>query len=182
MWAVGQHGSGSKTLALHWDGAAWTVVPTPSPGTTYNSLLAIETVSPTEAWAFGSAVDDDPDTGQLARQLLLHWNGVSWSSVPVAPDAPADWFFTSGSVAPDGDLWTAGTSWGPPPSGLASGLAQHRQGGSWTSWTYGSVARWNGIDALGDADAWLVGAGGETHSSIGMGRSGPTSRRRRREP
>jgi hypothetical protein len=163
VWAVGRHGA-AKTLIEHWDGAAWTILPSPSPGTKVNSLVAVEAVSPTNAWAFGWAVDDDPDGGELARQVLLHWNGVSWSVVPGAPDAPEDWIFTSGSIAPDGDVWTAGGPWGPPPSGLPHGLAQHREGGSWTSWGDGRITSWSGIDALGDADAWLIGSDTRTHT------------------
>jgi hypothetical protein len=159
VWAVGRHGTSTKTLIEHWDGGAWTVVPSPNPADN-NAILAVDAVSTTNAWAFGWAVDIDTDAGtELAHQLLLHWNGATWSSVSPAPESPDDWFLTSGSVAPDGDLWTAGGPWGPPPFGFPYGLAQHRQGVTWTSWSDGGIPAWSGIDALGDTDAWLVGPG-----------------------
>ena len=37
IWAVGYYtttGTLQQTLTLHWDGAAWTQVPSPSPGST----------------------------------------------------------------------------------------------------------------------------------------------------
>ncbi len=53
MWAAGRLGFAS-TLTEHWDGTAWEVVPTPSPGdSTY--LDAIDAVSATDVWNVGTA-------------------------------------------------------------------------------------------------------------------------------
>ena len=45
VWAVGDYvENGSyrdKTLAERWDGHAWSVVPTPDPGTNFNALNAV---------------------------------------------------------------------------------------------------------------------------------------------
>ena len=40
VWAVGEHGDGSRaiTLTMHWDGGAWSVVPSPNVGALSNSL------------------------------------------------------------------------------------------------------------------------------------------------
>ena len=43
-WAAGTTRSGSgasQTLIEHWDGSSWTVVPSPSPGTTGNGLASV---------------------------------------------------------------------------------------------------------------------------------------------
>ena len=71
-WAVGSDGSG-KTLIVHWNGTAWTRVPSPSPGT-FAALSGVAATSATNAWAVGSAF--------RGKTLILHWNGTVWSQVP----------------------------------------------------------------------------------------------------
>src|SRR5215471_16759378 len=57
-WAVGCAGNcfqgfgGIKTLILHWNGTAWTRVPSPSPGVG-SALSSVTAVSATSAWAVG---------------------------------------------------------------------------------------------------------------------------------
>jgi hypothetical protein len=71
IWAVGGgnviSAKGTATaLALHWDGATWEQVSTPSPGA-YNGLFGIATVPGTgQLWAVGekaSASFSSPTTG-----------------------------------------------------------------------------------------------------------------------
>src|SRR5712692_11643852 len=53
------------------EAAAWSVVPSPSPGSV-NDLNGVASVSANDVWAVG-------DTNQ--QTLTLHWNGTSWSVV-----------------------------------------------------------------------------------------------------
>jgi len=62
VWAVGYDDdhSGSipvrKTVWMHWDGARWSVVPSPNSGTGDNTLLGvIAPAGTTDAWAWGSS-------------------------------------------------------------------------------------------------------------------------------
>src|SRR5207249_9413132 len=73
VWAVGWHSGG--TLTLHWDGAQWSVVPSPSPGTNAR-LLGVTAISANDVWAVGAYSDLGPQT------LTIHWNGTSWTQVP----------------------------------------------------------------------------------------------------
>jgi hypothetical protein len=74
-WVYGTGGENSNTLILHWDGARWTRVPSPSPvHLGFNMLNGTDALSATSAWAVGSI-----DTGTL----ILRWNGTSWTRVPV---------------------------------------------------------------------------------------------------
>jgi hypothetical protein len=44
-----------QTLIVHWDGTAWTQVPSPNaPGSTQDNLVAVRATSATKAWAVGS--------------------------------------------------------------------------------------------------------------------------------
>jgi hypothetical protein len=70
IWAVGGifTSSGQQTLAEHFDGTSWSVVPTPSP--TSNSFFSgVAAAASKDVWAVGNS-------------LIEHWNGSSWSVVP----------------------------------------------------------------------------------------------------
>jgi hypothetical protein len=77
VWAVGAYRmtatSPLLSLAEHWNGTAWKVVPTPNPGTSTNFIRAVSAFSASNVWAVGHA---DGST------LILHWNGTAWAQVP----------------------------------------------------------------------------------------------------
>ena len=55
-WAVGAAGdplAPSSTSIQRWDGAAWTAVNAPSPGSERNGLLGVDAAGPNEVWAVG---------------------------------------------------------------------------------------------------------------------------------
>jgi len=55
VWAVGYYccgGSGAGTLAMHWDGVQWSIVPSPN-GTGNNYFKAVAAVSSSDVWAVG---------------------------------------------------------------------------------------------------------------------------------
>ena len=88
VWAVGNQGiagtTTSSTLIEHWNGTAWRIVPSPSPGS--SAALAGVTTSnaANDVWAVGS---DVPAGGTVAQTLTLNWNGTSWVTVPSADAA-----------------------------------------------------------------------------------------------
>lgn len=56
IWAVGSYVNSTninQTLIEHWDGSAWRVVPSPSIGTSDNSLGGVAIVSASNIWAVG---------------------------------------------------------------------------------------------------------------------------------
>ena len=79
IWAVGHTLSvseGHQSLAMHWNGSSWTVVPTPKlPFDNY--LNDVSVVSPTDAWAVGYTIPPDLDI----QPYYLHWNGSVWAEV-----------------------------------------------------------------------------------------------------
>src|SRR5262245_27260489 len=65
VWAVGSEGGTSgqaaePSLVEHWDGSAWTVVPSPNPGTGFNELLSVRGVSAHDIWAVGVTNSGEP--------------------------------------------------------------------------------------------------------------------------
>jgi hypothetical protein len=84
IWAVGTYANLGEAngarhpLALHYDGASWSVVPMPTStaGTAY--LRGVKTLSPTDAWAVGSKAG-------YSTPVAYHWDGRAWTEVPTPP-------------------------------------------------------------------------------------------------
>ena len=67
-----------QTLVESWNGATWSIVPSPNEGTKNNELNGVSCVSPTSCEAVG-----DYDTGFGATENLVEsWDGATWSIVP----------------------------------------------------------------------------------------------------
>ncbi|WP_026412363.1 WD40/YVTN/BNR-like repeat-containing protein [Actinomadura oligospora] len=89
VWAVGS--ADRAGLVLHFDGRAWTRVPSPAKG----PLTGVSAVSPDDVWAVGG-------------QGVLHWDGRRWSRVKT-PLTSAN---TVSARASD-NVWIAGGDGGP---------------------------------------------------------------------
>jgi hypothetical protein len=76
-----------ETLAEHWDGAHWSVVPTPATHFGYQAVLnGVACANATSCDAVGTM-----DTNPVNRGMAEHWNGTSWSVVPIPnPAGTAD--------------------------------------------------------------------------------------------
>jgi hypothetical protein len=129
VWSVGANGT-----ALHYDGASWASV---SSGTTA-TLSSVWSRAPNDAWAVGY---DEADGG-ARTPVTIHFDGTSWSAIPIAAEAGG---LQSVWGAGADDVWAAnGTSlW-------------HYQGSSWTmvpdvkADAFGSSVVWG----LGPNDVW----------------------------
>ena len=82
-WAVGESTNASAgteaPLALHWNGTAWSKVPSPTPsGSTPDWLFeSVAASSTSDAWAVG----EQSSGTKIHDSLYEHWNGTSWSVV-----------------------------------------------------------------------------------------------------
>jgi hypothetical protein len=85
VWAVGFYRTGVGnpwlTLIEHWNGSAWSVLSSPSPGAAENYLYGVAFVSATDAWAVGF----QSNTTNFYSPLTLRWNGTQWSVVSSPP-------------------------------------------------------------------------------------------------
>jgi hypothetical protein len=70
-WAVGDYdsGTGTRTLALHWDGSAWTQVTTPNLGGSSidDSFTAVGATSASDVWAVGRYYN-----GSVDQTMAIH--------------------------------------------------------------------------------------------------------------
>jgi hypothetical protein len=82
VWAVGSYGTNCTdfcqfTLAMHWDGATWSIVSSGNVPTGNNFLEAIDAASTNDLWAVGRYFDN-----HVARALSLHY--TSGCATPTA--------------------------------------------------------------------------------------------------
>src|SRR6266705_1108908 len=83
-WAVGAVGDSvndrTNALAEHWDGKAWSDVPTENPGQGTNVFNDVDGSSSSDVWAVGY---EGPLIGVTPDYTLIeHWDGSSWQAVP----------------------------------------------------------------------------------------------------
>jgi hypothetical protein len=168
-WAVGNTNSISAashdTLAAHWDGTAWTIVPTPAAasGGRLASLYDVADLSPANAWAVGQGKD--------ARPLAEHWDGTAWSVVPVpVPAVPSGTAFANAvlsriSAVSATDIWAVGTTTAIQNVNKAVTrftLAMHYNGTAWSIVKTANTTEptgLNGVTAISANNAWAVGNG-----------------------
>src|SRR5205823_13057673 len=109
LWAVGYYGpigNVAQTLAMHWNGSAWSIVPTPNVGTQTNELFGVSG-SGNDVWAVGIYWTVDGGYN-VQRTLTLHWDGSAWSVVP-SPN-PGFWADLLLAVRGSGnDVWAVGS-------------------------------------------------------------------------
>jgi len=176
-WAVGaQVGRGvSSTLIEHWDGARWSIVPSPeppvaSPAALSAGLTAVAGSSSDDVWAVGTWNFGCPSTycsGGVVHTLAEHWDGERWRIVPM-PDAPdamrTDNELLAVSVAGLDDAWAVGlVSKGGLGGRSDRQLIERWDGSSWRvvpGPSFGGRASVSGVTAVSPSAAWAVGSAG----------------------
>ena len=175
VWAVGYQETGPRspnpsdpqpqrlTLIEHWNGTAWSMVPSPNPTPNVNDLASIKVVSANDVWAVGV-------TGYSTSQqtVVEHWDGSAWSIVPSPNPGGNNSLYDLAVVSPT-NIWAVG-SFIPTGRGLQDwrSLVEHWDGSSWTVVTVPSTGNQDflyGVSALGADDVWAVGATGTTSGS-----------------
>jgi hypothetical protein len=158
VWAVGRTpapppNSPFATLAEHWDGSRWSIVPTPTPAP--GGFLGGVTTSPSGMWAVGGAGN---------QPLIEHLTGGRWTVVP-SPTAGAYGELDAVTAVPGTRrLWAVGFR--AAADGEQYALAERYDGRSWTTVPIPSYANpgdsisgLSAVIALSTADVWAIGAG-----------------------
>ena len=126
VWVAGDYtGSDSvvRTFIEHFNGHAWSIVPSPNLGTGSNYLTAM-TVLHGKPWVVGRAQD-----GTHFRPLALRWTGSKWSG-HLLPQAGSGDESLNAVVATGGTLWAVGNK--SNKSGVQRTLSMRYANGSWT--------------------------------------------------
>ena len=155
-WAVGCLSNGVKSFTdtQHWNGTAWTRLPSPNPGQIQGSCLAaVANISPHDAWAAGTSTL----VSGRDQALLLHWDGRRWAQV-ASPVPTADARMTGVSAVSKSDVWAVGFDFKGVNNEL---LFMHWNGSHWTlepPVAGPQVTALFGVSARSSTDAWAVGA------------------------
>lgn len=153
-WAVGYRrervGATLRTLIEHWDGAGWSIMPSPNPPGT-SQLQAVSAASATDVWAVGETSNAGPN-----QTLIVHWDGSSWSRVP-SPSPPGVSSGLSGVVAlGPSDAWAVGHSDSDP-------FVLHWNGALWSQVAAPDPTGHNflvRVAAVAPDEIWAVGYSG----------------------
>jgi hypothetical protein len=152
IWAVGDvlNSSGtSTTLAEHFDGTSWSVVPTPTPKNG-GELEGVAAVASNDVWAVGG--QQGPSTSD--QPLIEHWNGTSWSIIP-SPNLATGGRLDAVTAVSSNDIWAVGSI-----SNSSDSLVEHWDGTSWSvvsSSVFTGAGSLNGVSADASNDVWAVG-------------------------
>ena len=162
VWAVGDAqntGSASQTLIEHWDGVSWSVVASPSPGSSANELRGVSADASNDVWAVGILAN----TGGSSQTLVEHWNGVGWSQVPAVDFGSAvTEFFGVAALTPT-NVWAVGDYQNTGPNQFDLPLVEHWNGATWSEVPNpaanvpGFGGNLHGVAATNPLRVWAVG-------------------------
>jgi hypothetical protein len=108
----------------HWDGGAWSIVPSPNTGNVVSAACA----SALDCWAVGSYTNSS-----AAQTLIEHWDGTAWTIVTSTnASATLDNILTGVTCNSASDCWAVGYSNGRFPNPTWQTLIEHWDGTSWT--------------------------------------------------
>lgn len=163
-WAVGTTADQTQTLTMHWNGAAWSIVPSPSPSTfrPQNLLTGLAAIASDDVWAVGSYNSDGGNGTALptAQTLAEHWDGSHWRVV-ASPALVGGTAFEAVSALSPSDVWAVGLQSPGAPGPDETPLAARWNGSRWesvpTPFVGNRINRLYGVSARTADDAWAVG-------------------------
>jgi hypothetical protein len=157
-----------------WNGTGWTTnynLP-PAPGPAEGDLTTISATSASDLWLVGTY--DPAYSSQSYDNYSLHWNGSSWTEIPMPLPPSSDPLFDYQINAIDAispaNVWAVGeagdnvakyfSSGGGTPSAT---LIEHYDGTSWSivpSPATGTAPSLTGVAALSASNVWAAGTAG----------------------
>jgi hypothetical protein len=157
VWAVGSSSNVSsgavRTLIHHWNGTKWSVVPSPNMGTGVNELVAVDAISPSNAWAVGDYFDTDRTSP--IHSLIEHWDGTRWKVTTHPAGGAQDALADVARIPARSRAWSVGWAGG-------STLVETSTGTTWATipspngGPFPSLLA--GVTATSATDAWAVGS------------------------
>jgi hypothetical protein len=166
-WAVGTYSDNELNLPLieHWDGTRWSVTANvPRQVSESNDLHGITAISPTDIWAVGQF---DQGGTSPKSQLLMHFDGVSWSLSHPAQIAPGESnaFPVAVTANSSTDVWAVGGTGVTNADGVTSQqpFSMHWDGTQWSEVATETPAQISSgfsffsVAAMSQNDVWAVG-------------------------
>lgn len=152
-WAVGEYTMGTNLQLVKWNGSSWTQQ---SLGTIADQtyLRSVWALSASDAWAVGGKSTTTPFL--VEGCLTLHYNGSSWTQVPVpAVGTYRNRFNAINGIAAN-DAWAVGT-WGNAYPDF-NGLLMHWNGSAWSNSSLAPAFTeiWD-VKMIAANDVWAIG-------------------------
>jgi len=158
-WAVGctafcfLHSVAPQTVILHWNGTAWTQVPSPAQAR-IGALNGVTATSASNVWAVGCA---GHCFGPMAttRTMIVHWNGTAWKYV-ASPSPASNSVLAAVTATSASNTWAVGYT-----RNRYRTLIERWNGTAWKqvpSPTPGQFSQLVGVAATSASNAWAVGS------------------------
>lgn len=106
--SVGQR---KLTLVEHWDGAKWSVIPSPNHSEnigSLNTLTGVTAVSANDLYAVGFFADFT--TAGQHETLVEHWDGLAWTIIPSPTRGLAQQLNGAFALPGTSDVWVVGAA------------------------------------------------------------------------
>ena len=159
VWAVGNYQVAFQyqweTLIEHWNGTAWSIVPSPNPSDSEITYLkGVSAVSATDVWAVGYSQGG-------AKPLIEHWDGTAWNIVPAPYPSGSDFngLYAVAAISAN-DVWAVGYQNTNDQGKNGQGLIVHWDGTQWSavnSPIAGNATILLGVTANSSKDVTAVG-------------------------
>jgi hypothetical protein len=127
--------------------------PPHDPGT---ELTGVDAISPSDVWVVGT---QHPNKYRTTETISYHWDGSTWTNVPVPSPGRYAWLRDVVAVTPN-DIWAVG-SFEKPDDGPVETLVLYYDGIRWSRVPTPSPsesAALMAIDATSSESAWAVGS------------------------
>jgi len=159
VWAVGAGGTGpgggqvpSRLLIEHWNGSAWSMVPSPQPTNFYGyaGLTGVTALAADNIWAVGF----DQNSSGITQAFVIHWDGHAWTQVATPADAGG---LSAVAAVTANDIWAVGSTNINGPGGLQ---ILHWNGSAWLVVTPAKTGggTLTAVSARAANDVWAVGS------------------------
>lgn len=116
-------------LIEHWDGSAWSIIPSPipDPKATHADLDRVVAFGKDDIWASGSSYFDEGVTPADGAALIEHWDGTAWSIMTAFDEALGGRTWSTAFLS-SSDIWGAEYTTGPS----GSPTIKHWNGSDWS--------------------------------------------------
>jgi hypothetical protein len=160
-WAVGAEPNPSQhltaTLAEHWDGTRWSIVPTPAISAPTVQLNSIAALNSGNVWVAGYS--DDPSC-LCGKTVVEHWNGSRWTRLTTPNPGVADYLTGIAAISAT-DVWVVGYEW--ISNFVELPLLLHYDGRTWRRFNTSRLqfGQLSSVFARSSKDVWAVGWTGQ---------------------
>ncbi|MEO5953505.1 MAG: hypothetical protein ABIQ44_13655, partial [Chloroflexia bacterium] len=159
VWAVGFYtdtNGVAQTMIQHYNGTAWSIVSSPSPGLGGSYLEAVTSRDASDLWAVGYYY---PTAGGVPSTLVMHSNGGAWTLVNSDNHGSVENYLYGVTPVTATDAWAVG--YYANTAGLYRTLTLHYNGTNWAyvsspSPTFGGAGL-RGVVAVSANEVWAAG-------------------------